>query len=255
MELNRSNVIVNAVVGSTAYGMATPTSDKDELGIYVARMNDVLGLSTAQVVTDSKHDTDPDYTLHEVGKYMELALKCNPSILELLWLDHYLVMTSVGSLLVRNRDIFLHTPAVRGAYGSYAKQQADRLIQRHADGKDGFSSSVKNRTAKHARHCMRLLFQGSQLLAKGTMDVRVDQDTRAELFYAGEVAENDPTRFYVHHYQPAMETFDAIESVLPDKPDRHAANNLLIQIRRLAEFYEDAGYVNTNYKIPEHVWR
>jgi len=230
--MDRSNVILNAVVGSTAYGMNTPTSDKDELGIYVAPLYDVLGLNGPQTVTDSLHDTNPDFTLHEVGKFVSLALKCNPSILELLWLDEYLIKTDAGEALIRHRDSFLHTPAIRGAYGQYAKAQADRLIRRNLEGKEGFSSDVKSRTAKHARHCLRLLYQGTQLLGTGTMNVRISPTFRTELFLAGDIAENDPSRFYVHHFQPAYDTFQAVKSILPEKPNRNLTNQLLVRIRR-----------------------
>jgi predicted nucleotidyltransferase len=229
---DRSNVILNGIVGSTAYRMNTPTSDKDEMGIYVAPLDEVLGLNGPQTVTDSLHKTDPDFTLHEVGKYVSLALKCNPSILELLWLDDYLTLSPTGELLVRSRSHFLNTPSILGAYGQYAKAQADRLIRRQGEGKDGFSSDVKNRTAKHARHCMRLLHQGTELLATGSMSVRVSPEVRYELFAAGELAEADPFFFYEDYFKPKYAAFQNVKSVVSGHIDRDYANWLLVKIRR-----------------------
>lgn len=238
--MDRSNVILNAVVGSTAYGMATPMSDKDELGVYVAPLTEVMGLNTQSVVTDSDHkanrpDGGPDYTLHEVGKYIGLALKCNPSILELLFLDEYLIQTELGRYLVANRSDFLSEPAIRGAYGAYAKAQADRLIRRNEEGKAGFSSDVALRTAKHARHCLRLLHQGAQLLRTGTMAVKVGPKVREYLFEAGEAAERNPQAFYTEYFEPVFKGFNEVDSNLPQHPNRDRANQILVMIRTLAE--------------------
>ncbi len=233
------HVILNAVVGSQAYGLATANSDHDYLGIYVAPLDDVLGLNTHKVVDNSDHkanrpDGGPDYTLHEVGKYVGLALKCNPSILELLWLDDYEIRTASGQALIDNRTLFLNTPSIVGSYSAYARQQAKRLLERNAEGKEGFSSDVKTRTAKHARHCMRLLLQGAQLLSTGTMQVRLYPSHREQVFDAGKAAEADPMGFYVDYYKPLLTTFDeaAQDSVLPDAPNRDAANSLLVTFRK-----------------------
>lgn len=241
MSIDRSNVILRGVVGSTAYGLDHEGSDVDRLGVYVAPIDVVLGLNgsslddpqSKQTVDDTLVQHAPDLTLHEVGKYVSLALQCNPTILELLWLPEHEVRTHLGQLLVEHRQDFLSTDRVKGRYGGYAKAQAERLMRRNAEGKEGFSSDVGNRTAKDGRHVARLLIQGQQLLNTGEMQVKVSSSHREYIFEMGDLAEQDPERFYVR-FQDSLEDLYETESVLPDQNNREAINRMLIQIRMTA---------------------
>ena len=175
------DILLKGTVGSTAYGLAHEGSDIDKLGVYRVSFRDLLGLDVAKAVDNSYVQHEPDITLHEVGKYLLLALKANPTILELLWLSDYDTRTTEGELIRVNRRNFLSERAVRGAYGAYAKAQADRLMRRRDEGKEGFGSVPVSRVAKHARHCARLLYLGHQLLTTGQMRLDVSH-MRDELF-------------------------------------------------------------------------
>lgn len=238
MKPDRSNVILQGVVGSTAYGLATENSDIDQLGIYVAPIGYVLGLNGsehvvdgAQNVADSLVEHEPDLTLHEVGKYVRLALSANPTILELLWLPEYEITSPSGRLLVEHRHLFLSGPKVKARYGGYAKAQAERLLRNHLDtGSATFSSDVRNRTAKHGRHCRRLLMQGAELLMTGSMSVKVDEIQRQVIFEAGERAADNPQQFRDEMIR-SIKLFDAIDTDLPDKPNQDEIDDLLVAIR------------------------
>jgi hypothetical protein len=147
----------------------------------------------------------------------------------MLWLNDYSILTDEGEALIDIRRSFLSEPAIRGAYGAYAKAQADRLVRRNEEGKEGFSSDTKSRTEKHGRHCMRLLLQGTQLLATGTMTVDVSY-YREFLFDMGELAGNDPQGFY-DQYKIHADRFDRTETKLPQFPDRLTADDDLVNIR------------------------
>jgi predicted nucleotidyltransferase len=224
-----SVVILRGVVGSTAYGLATADSDIDRLGIYQARTVDVLGLDGAAATAGSQVTNSPDVTLHELGKYASLALKSNPTVLELLFLPGYDRCTPAGQALVDIRRCFPSTAAVRNSYGGYAYAQANRLLTRHSEGKAGFESSTVGRTAKHGRHCLRLLYQGIQLLTTGTLDVDVSA-VRDELFAAGRLAETDPDAFH-DLFRGRLSDLTAVRSVLPDHPDRDAVNATVTSLR------------------------
>lgn len=224
--------LLSGVVGSTAYGLATADSDEDTLGVFLTDTRDVLGLGGAGAVTASKVTTYPDSTMHELGKYCVLALKCNPTVTELLWLPEYRVETDAGLRLRALRSTFLSTPYVRSAYGGYAMHQAKRLLGRHEAGKDGFSSDLAKRTAKHGRHCLRLLVQAQHLLRTGELVIDVSE-RREELFAVGRLAADDPAAFAAR-FERELAALDAIDSVLPEQPDRDAVNDLVVELR-LAE--------------------
>lgn len=211
------NIILQGITGSTAYGLATPTSDIDRHGIFLAPTRDILGVVPIQ---ESVVTTDPDAALHEVGKFVRLAMKANPTILELLWLDSYEILHPPAQLLVGNRDAFL-SKIIYKSYGGYAIHQGRRLNARG----DSFSSDTRHRTAKHARHCLRLLQQGTQLLKTGTMSIKVEN--RDDLFAFGEL----PIAEIVDRFEREFKVFDAIQTHLPDKPDLDRINRLLLEIR------------------------
>lgn len=222
-------IILEGIVGSTAYGMATADSDEDRLGIFVAPTAEIVGLDWNNH-KESIVRHEPDQTLHEIGKFCRLALQCNPTVTELLWLESYTTLTYTGVDLVALQGKFLSTKSVAARYGGYAKSQVERL-RRRGDG--SFSSDTRKRTAKHARHCYRLLIQGSDLMIEGILPVKLDPATRDRCFELGELAVSDLDKFY-EWWEVADESFKkaAANSILPDEPDREAVNDFLISLRK-----------------------
>lgn len=218
--------ILQGVVGSTAYGLDRPGSDIDRLGMYVAPTQAFLGLSRPK---ETRTSSKPDITMHEIGKFCGLALKGNPTILELLWLDEYEVVTRWGQRLLNIRQCFLSEKAVRSAYHGYALQQVNRLQRREEEGKQGFGDVPVNRTAKHARHCMRLLRQGRELLETGRLTIRVPDPEFYWQFDDASVEE------IASVFARESRRFTFAKSVLPAEPSRDTVEKVLLGIRR--DFY------------------
>lgn len=229
------NILLSGTVGSTAYNLATEESDIDTLGVYIAPIRDVLGLSGPDAVKNTVTTTKPDSTFHEIGKFMGLALKANPTILEMFYLPKYDVITSDGRILKEARKLVLSEGYVRNAYGGYAYDQARKLANRSKEGKDGFGDVPFNRVKKHGRHVGRLLYMGSQLLTQGTMSLDCS-DVRQDLFDLGELAAESPERFEAE-FRKRLDKFNALKSRLPEKPNRELVNELLIDIRLNAEAF------------------
>lgn len=221
-----NNIILEGITGSTAYGLATENSDVDIKGVYLLPTREVLKMGFDPQHTTRDH-TDPDWVYHEVGKFMKLVVSGNPTVTELLYLNEYTYLTPVGRKLIDNRDAFLSTKAVMNAYRGYAFAQAKKLNNRTEQGMDGYDSALKNRFAKHTRHCLRLLMQARQLLETGTLDVRVTPEQREYLFAMGEKTASE----VVDEFMRQDAEFENIKSVLPDEPDRDRLNELLYDIR------------------------
>lgn len=218
-------IIIQATVGSTAYGLAREGSDIDTLGVYVAPTRDFWRL---REVKESVVVHEPaDAQFHEVGKYCRLALKCNPTLIELLYLDDHSInfMTPVGVELRSIRSNFLSAKYVRSAFGGYARQQAERLQRRNAEGKPNFSSDTAKRTAKHARHCFRLLRQGLELLESGELTVRV---RNPEDYWA---FDNYTVEEIVARFEEEDAIFQQASSCLPEEPNHAAVENFLMKTR------------------------
>lgn len=205
------------VGGSRAYGLATVDSDTDYRGCYVAPTREFFRL-TSPTETYDRHD--PDVALHEVGKLLRLASAANPTVLEIFFYSEYVVLDYVGNLLIDNRDLFV-TDKIRASHLGYARSQFTRLQRRESS----FSSDTAKRTAKHARHLLRLVRQAERALTTGTFDIAALD--REEIFAFGEL----PYADMVLQAEREIARVEAVESVLPPEPDMAAIDALLIHIR------------------------
>lgn len=223
-------LLLQGVVGSTAYGLAREGSDVDRLGVFMAPTDEFLGLSPpiGKRATVVRHEPS-DLTLHEVGKFCSLALQCNPTILELLWLpgDLYEKIEKCGFLLITDplRSAFLSRQRVRDAYFGYATQQFHRLATRSR-----FPDVPVNRIEKHARHLRRLLVQGFELYTSGMMNVRVENPD--EYFEFGERVAQGELHIADELIQAYRFRFDTMSSPLPEQPDTARVESFLRQTRR-----------------------
>jgi len=112
--------------GSRAYSTNIESSDTDYRGICIGPKELYLGSSSnfEQLTLNEKTDA----VIFEIRKFIQLAVKCNPNALEIIFTDpqHHLIMTSVGRKLIDNRDLFL-SRAARQTFHGYAHAQAARI--------------------------------------------------------------------------------------------------------------------------------
>ncbi len=114
-------VIFRGIVGSRAYGTATPESDTDLRGVFVVPSAEYVSLTPPpKQVADAKNDR----TYYSLLRFCELASEANPTALEMLYLpdDCILKMTSAFKLLRSERGIFIARRAVDSHLG-YAVSQ------------------------------------------------------------------------------------------------------------------------------------
>lgn len=215
------HILLSGVVGSTAYGLAHAGSDIDRLGVFAAPTESFHGLHRP---TESHVTTHPDRTLHEAAKWCRLALACNPTAMELVWLESWETRTALGAELIGLRQAFLSAARVRDAYLGYATGQFRRLRDRG----DGSSSQrSRKRDAKHARHLVRLLQQGAELHATGRLTIRLSDPDAVRA--TGERIADEPERA-VELIARAGERFDE-PGVLPERPDTAAVEAWLLRVR------------------------
>jgi hypothetical protein len=219
------NVLLSGIVGSVAYGLDTEASDIDRLGMFAAPTGALVSLHPPK---PSMVSTAPDATFHEAGKFAALALRANPTITELMWLpdDLYEVETELGRVLISIRHRFLSRAMVRNAYLGYATQQFRKL---EARGDGSFSADTRKRTAKHARHLARLLNQGLELFALGTLTVRLSDPGWYRDF--GERVAAGDLEFARQQIAMAEEAFSTAKSPLPEKPDERTVEAWLREVR------------------------
>ena len=212
-------VIYRCVVGSRAYGLETEESDVDRRGIYVAPAELEWSLFGAP---EQFEDNGAQACYWEVQKFLIMALKANPNILECLYSPVVEKATALGEELLAIREGFL-SQMIFQTFNGYAMSQFKKIEQ-----------DIRNHGEvrwKHAMHLLRLLMTGAATLREGRVPVRVERERERLLAVKrGEVswAEVDAWRKELHRdFERALE-----ETKLPERPDYEAANQYLVRVRR-----------------------
>lgn len=212
-------VIYRCVVGSRAYGLDTEGSDTDVRGIYLAPAELQWSLYGAP---EQFEDNAAQTCFWELQKFLIMALKANPNILECLYSPLVEKVTPLGQELLNLRDKFL-SQVIFQTFNGYALSQFKKIeqdLRNHGDVR-----------WKHAMHLMRLLLTGAATLREGRVPVRVEAERERLLaIKRGELewAEVDAWRKELHRdFELALS-----ETKLPERPDYEVANGFLVRARR-----------------------
>jgi len=126
-EFWETGLILRVLAGSRAHGLDTPQSDTDTRGVCIPPRRYLLGLSSFEQHVSE----DGDHVVWSLRKFVSLACKGNPNIIEVLYTDpvHQLHLDPLGERLLAQRGLFL-TKQVGVSFVRYAQQQLGR-IERH----------------------------------------------------------------------------------------------------------------------------
>jgi len=152
-ELHRF-VIYRCIVGSTAYGLSQEGSDVDRRGFYLPPADLAWSLAGAP----EQLETEQEEVYWEIEKFIRLALKANPNVLECFYSPLVETCTPVARELIDLRHTFL-SQHVHRTYNSYVLSQFKKLEQ-----------DLRNHGEirwKHVMHLIRLLLSGVVVLKHG----------------------------------------------------------------------------------------
>ena len=236
VEAYEEHVIYKVRMGSHAFGLADDGSDVDERGVFLTPAEWHWSLqplpeqvefkvsADGQVVHKDEPGTGTDVCWWELEKFLKLAIKANPNILEILHVPdpHMLHCDAWGRRLRNLRDAFLSRYLFQ-TYSGYVLSQFRKMQKRHERGEP-------HRT-KHAMHLIRLLHSGIAALRGEGILVDVGEH-RAELL---SIKRGDHSFDEVHalalelnrHFQEAY-----AETELPERPDVQRVDEFLIEARR-----------------------
>jgi len=213
-----SFIIYRCIVGSRAYGLDTEESDTDYRGIYLAPAELQWSLFGAP---EQFEDNATQSCYWELQKFLTMALKANPNILECLYSPVVEKVTPLGTELIAVRQHFL-SQMIFQTFNGYAMSQFKKIEQ-----------DIRNHGEvrwKHAMHLLRLLFTGAATLREARVPVRVEAHRdRLLAVKRGELpwAEVDAWRRELHRdFERAL-----AETKLPERPDYEAANRFLVKAR------------------------
>lgn len=121
----RQCVVLEATVGSRAWGLADERSDTDVRGAFLLPFPWTTGLVEAPRDLVS---ADGSQTFWEAGKAVTQALRADPNTLELLFVPSVRAVDEVGEWLLAARQAFV-SKQLFGSFGRYALRQLDSLAK------------------------------------------------------------------------------------------------------------------------------
>jgi uncharacterized protein len=115
----KHQIIFKTMVGSQAYGTATPTSDKDFKGVFIQNSDDILTFNYIE-----QYEVSKDECYYEIRRFLQLLQSANPTVLEMLYMpDECIIEKSpIYDLVVEQRHLFL-TKKCFHSFGGYAIAQ------------------------------------------------------------------------------------------------------------------------------------
>jgi hypothetical protein len=209
------------VVGSRAYGLESETSDTDRRGFFLPPAD--LHWSLA-AMPEQIEDEQEQECYWELEKFLRLALKANPNVLETLYSPLRESVSPLAEELLAMRASFL-SRAVHQTYNGYVLSQFKKMEQ-----------DLRQRgevSWKHAMHLVRLLLSGITVLREGFVPLRVDgHRDRLLAVKRGEMPWEDVERWRLELHRE----FDAAlaATALPERPDYPRVNRFLLRARRSA---------------------
>lgn len=213
------NICLLTVGGSHAYGLANENSDIDIRGIAVRTAEDILGMHHFDGFNQVTENTD--IQIYTLDKFVNLALKGNVNVLEILFADpsNILVCDGFGRYLLDIKEQFLSNDiykSLRGTIYSHLKTYS------------------KTGNEKFLRHAARLTAMSYDLFLKGEFIVEVDKmpfyKSEWQVLHSKAMQNNDVER--IMQYCDGVLEYCLVHSVLEDHVDSLMAERLVIDINK-----------------------
>lgn len=164
-----NQLILRVLVGSRAHGIHTEASDYDWRGVFVTPTSEILKIGAPPQQTSWIEGKEDD-TSFEIGKFLLMATKCNPTVLEMFKapiqggyisnLDHRQFGYDLQALF----PYVWNSVDVKNAFVGYGLNQRKKFLE-----------NKDVRPQKYAVAYLRTLYMAVQLLESGTFDIDTTQ--------------------------------------------------------------------------------
>lgn len=158
LEAQGYQLVYACIVGSHAYGTATPDSDIDVRGVVTRSPKDILIGKDAESFTDP----DNDVTLYTFDKFVKMLASGNPNIVDMVGVkpEFILCQTDVSHMVFDNIHLFM-SKRIGTAYRGFAQSSLHRILKLQRYMVDD------KKVHKAMMHHIRTLSAGAMMLATG----------------------------------------------------------------------------------------
>ncbi len=236
------NSVLTGFRGSIAHNTYMPSDnpnsvdDIDLMAVYMAPVEYYIGLGHGRRYRKGSHVINGKYDCarYELKHFINLALKSNPSILSLLWIEdkHYLKISDDMKILLDNKELF----SSKQAYTTFTGYAASQLKKMEKFNYEGYMG-VKRKSlvdkygydCKNASHLIRLLKMGAEFLDSGKLNVFRTTDARMlTQIKIGMWTLEDVKQRADEELANVRSAYE--KSTLPDYPDQEKIEELLMEI-------------------------
>ena len=220
--------ILKVLVGSRSHGLHDADSDYDYRGVFVHPTSEILKLG-AKYKSNSWFEGKEDQTMYEIGHFLYLATKCNPSILEVLkaprqpiaYTKDEICKLDIWTTKLINLFPYVWNPHdTFEAFRGYAHNQRKKMF----DKKDG-------RHAKFAVAYLRTLINLCDLLRTGTFSLEINDESIKEDLLKIKSGDFD-FGTVVNLAESLIEEAQILRNQCNHEPDIDKVNQFLLDIRK-----------------------
>ena len=254
----KNSIQFEAMVGSTAYGVAGETSDIDIYGFSIPPKGVIFphldgfipGFDTQtnkfeqyqqHHIIDKTDIKEYDITIFNIVKYFTLCMQNNPNIIDSLFVPQRCIVhiTQIGELVRGNRKLFLHKGSWHRFKGyAYSQLHKMKIKKPNPESKRYESVQKYGFSTKFALHIIRLLNEVEQILMKGDLDLEENREQLKSVKNGG-CTQDQIFKYFDEKEKQLEEVY--LKSTLQYKPNKDKIRNLLIDC--LEQYYGDLNKV------------
>lgn len=215
--------------GSHAYGVANKDSDIDLRSIMLPTVDEALSLRTHKIRQTKQ--LEDDIVQMPIQHFFWLSHKCNPSVIEWLYVPHncMLIHTPESKVIRDNRFIFL-SQEIYHRFKGYAYSELTRLTKLTGrTGEKRRNMVLENGyNYKSAYNVMRLIDEAIELLETGYLTMPLQHKAFYREIREGKHTLEDIFTFSEERFQLLDEALS--KTKLPEKSNFEVANKLMIKL-------------------------
>lgn len=233
------------LMGSEAYAVSSNDSDIDIYGfcmppkdlVFPHLAGDIPGFGTQKKrfeqyqevhIKDPNNKKEYDFSVYSIVKYFDLAMGCNPNMLDSLFVPNRCIMhrTVIADHVRDNRKLFLSKKAYHTHKGySYSQIAKIKCKKNAANPKRAADIEKYGYSTKMGYHVVRLLLQCEQILEEGDLDLERNKEQLKHI-RNGEWPFEKIEEFFERYERRLQDLYET--STLPHKPREEEIKELLL---------------------------